>query len=148
MIEIRNVRESDLSAIAQLEEMCFSLPWNEDMLRTQLTDDHIFLAAADEDKVLGYVGVRCIFGECFMNNIAVHPDARRQHIGDALLTQLRRHAEAFLAESISLEVRASNSPAISLYAKHGYIEEGRRKNYYSKPREDAVIMTVRWQINE
>ena len=145
MIRIRNAEERDLPQIAGLEKQNFSLPWDEDMLRTQLGEQYIFLIAEENGQVLGYVGVQCVLDEGYMSNLAVESAQRRRGIGSLLLAGLRREAQRRGLSFITLEVRPSNSPAIALYQKHGYREEGRRRNYYEKPREDALIMTCRWE---
>ena len=135
-----------VSALEELEKLCFSTPWNEQMIKSQLPDDkHEFIVAVNEEDLLGYVGMMYILDEGYISNVAVSPEHRRRGIADLLLSYLHAEAEKLSLCFVSLEVRASNAPAISLYSKHGYIEEGRRKNYYQKPREDAIIMTRRWE---
>ena len=79
--------------------------------------------------------------EGYISNVAVHPDARRQGIGDALIDALAAKAAELELAFLTLEVRESNAPAIALYAKHGFHPVGKRKNYYDAPKEDAVLMT-------
>ena len=83
-----------------------------------------------------------VLDEGSLDNIAVAPDRRRQGIADALLTAVEARARAMELRFITLEVRASNGPAAALYAKHGFVPVGRRTNYYEKPREDAILMTL------
>ena len=87
-----------------------------------------------------------VLDEGYIDNVAVRPDCRRQGIASALLGAFERFAQAHLA-FLTLEVRASNTPAIALYEAHGFVREGVRKNYYTNPREDAVIMTRRFEGN-
>ena len=148
MVEIRPAREGDLEQIAKIEKQCFSLPWDEDMLRVQLGERYVFPVAVDGENVLGYVGMQYVLDEGYISNVAVAPEHRRKGIADMLLNALHEKAAELKLSFVSLEVRASNAPAISLYSKHGYMEEGRRKNYYEKPREDAIIMTRRWGDGE
>ena len=135
-----------LPRIAELERQCFSLPWTVGALRTQLGPDHIFLAAVDTEGdgalLLGYVGLMHVLDEGYINNVAVDPAFRRRGVADALLDALERRCRALGLAFATLEVRAGNAPAIALYHKHGYRAVGRRKNYYEKPAEDAVIMTL------
>lgn len=128
--------------IAALERKCFSRPWSEDALRAELDNEHArFLAAVDESgRVMGYAGLHCILDEGYIDNVAVDPDVRRQGIAGTILEQFLRLGESGLA-FLTLEVRASNAPAIALYEKYGFVQAGRRKNYYDDPREDALIMT-------
>ena len=115
--------------IAALERECFSTPWSENMLSDALFDPKAsFIVAEDgEGGVLGYAGLH--------------------GVGDALLDVFCRFGQAHLS-FLTLEVRASNAPAIALYRKHGFQEAGRRKNYYQQPREDAIIMTREFEHHE
>ena len=133
---------SHIEQIAALERECFSAPWSEAMLTEVLFDSQAsFIVAESEDGgVLGYAGLQVVLDEGYIDNIAVEPNARRHGVADELLDVFCRFGEANLA-FLTLEVRASNAPAIALYRKHGFEEAGRRKNYYTKPTEDAVIMT-------
>ena len=78
-----------------------------------------------------------------ITNVAVHPDYRRRGLASAVLNSLMRYARSCHAESVTLEVRASNAAAIALYKKAGFSEVGRRRGFYTKPTEDAVLMTAR-----
>ena len=137
---------SHLSQIAQLERTCFSTPWSEEMLAQELYNDNAsYVVAQGEDgSVLGYAGLQVVLDEGYIDNVAVRPDCRRQGIASALLGAFERFAQAHLA-FLTLEVRASNTPAIALYEAHGFVREGVRKHYYTNPREDAVIMTRRFE---
>ena len=128
--------------IAALERECFSTPWSENMLSDALFDPKAsFIVAEDgEGGVLGYAGLQVVLDEGYIDNIAVEEAARRHGVGDALLDVFCRFGEVNLA-FLTLEVRASNQAAIALYEKHGFTQAGLRKNYYDKPREDAVLMT-------
>ena len=133
---------SHIEQIAALERECFSTPWSEAMLTEVLFDSQAsFIVAESEDGgVLGYAGLQVVLDEGYIDNIAVEPNARRHGVADELLDVFCRFGEANLA-FLTLEVRASNQAAIALYEKHGFTQAGLRKNYYEKPREDAVIMT-------
>lgn len=141
-VSIADVAEAQLPQIAALERRCFSMPWTEAMLRSQTTPGHMFLAAAEKDAVLGYVGLTYVLEEGYVSNVAVAPERRRRGIADALLAALERRAREKELSFLTLEVRAGNAPAIALYQKHGFRAVGRRKNYYEKPREDAILMTL------
>lgn len=143
MISVVSTRYEHLDDILRIEKQCFSMPWTREQLAAQMTDDmHIFLAAEDENgKAVGYVGLMYVLDEGYISNVAVSPDRRREGIADMLLDKLRSEAEARKLGFLTLEVRLSNAPAQNLYRKHGYVEVGRRRNYYSLPREDAVLMT-------
>ena len=129
--------------VAALERACFSRPWSEESLQGELWNDSavIIVAEGEDGTVLGYAGLQTVLDEGYINNVAVDEKFRRQGVADELIAAFVRFGQAKLA-FLTLEVRASNAPAISLYAKHGFVEVGRRKNYYEAPREDAVLMTL------
>lgn len=131
--------------IARLEAICFSEPWSERTLLQTLEDPKAVLYAAQDPAgwVLGYAGLHNIVGEGYVDNIAVLPQCRRQGVGEALTSALIGYAKSEGLSLLTLEVRAGNEPAIALYRKLGLLEEGRRKNFYRRPTEDALIMTLR-----
>ena len=139
---ITNAREEILPQIQKIEQQSFSVPWTETMLRLQLEpDSHIFLTAESEGDVIGYIGMMFVLDEGYISNVAVHPLWRRRGVADALLSALEERARKKMLSFLTLEVRESNAPAIALYAKHSFRAVGRRKNYYEKPAEDAILMT-------
>lgn len=143
MVRIVDTRPEHLDDILLMEQQCFSVPWTHEQLMAQLSDFmHIFLAAEDENgRAVGYAELMYVLDEGYISNVAVSPDRRREGIADMLLTELYERAKAKKLSFLTLEVRESNIPAQSLYKKHGYTEVGRRKAYYSRPKEDAVLMT-------
>ncbi len=142
-VTISDAEVRHLSQMEKIEKLCFSLPWTYDQLKACLKDaqHECMVALNSDDLVLGYVGMMYVLDEGYIGNIAVHPDYRRHGIADRLMNRLETAAESRGLQFISLEVRAGNVPAIMLYQKHGFVSCGRRSNYYSFPREDAVIMT-------
>lgn len=141
---IIDANEALIPGIERLERLCFSVPWTAEQIHSQLPDgEHLMLAALnDSGEVLGYIGAMRAADEGYISNVAVAPEARRQGIGDALIDRLvRKSAERQLA-FLTLEVRESNAPARALYRKHGFSDAGVRKNYYEKPRENAILMTL------
>ncbi len=141
--EIVDVKMEHINGIEAIERQCFSLPWSRQALISQLPDSmHVFIAAVNEqDAVLGYVGMMYVLDEGYISNVAVSPSCRRQGIADALIDTLVCKAEEKQLSFVTLEVRESNTAAISLYKKHGFTEVGLRKNYYEKPTENAILMT-------
>ena len=109
---------------------------------TEETKTHEFLVALDGERVIGYVGMMNVLDEGYISNVAVMESYRRQKIGDMLISELVKRANDLELALVTLEVRASNEPAKALYAKHGFEVVGIRKGYYTKPKEDAVLMTV------
>ena len=139
---IVDVSVEHIPQIEEIERECFSRPWTAEQLMSQMRDaQHEFIAAVDDSRVLGYVGLMYVLDEGYISNVAVHPEARRQGIGDALIDALAARAAELELAFLTLEVRESNAPAIALYAKHGFHPVGKRKNYYDAPKEDAVLMT-------
>lgn len=128
--------------VAALERACFSRPWSEAMLENELWNDSavVIVAEGEDGTVLGYAGLQTVLDEGYINNVAVAEAYRRQGVADELIAAFVRFGQAKLA-FLTLEVRASNAPAIALYTKHGFAEAGRRKNYYDDPKEDAILMT-------
>ena len=127
---------------AEIEKECFADPWSEDALRSELSNDNaIFLVSKTKGKVSGYIGVHTVLDESYIANVAVKGDFRRLGIGSMLLDCAEKKVKAKACSFISLEVRVSNTPAINLYQKHGYVSQGERKNFYSHPTENALIMT-------
>lgn len=139
---IVNAELRHIEQLEQIEQACFSMPWTKEQLKGQLPDScHVFIAAESGEAVLGYVGMMYIIDEGYISNVAVAPEYRRQGIADALIDELMRRAAALDLAFVTLEARQSNSPAIALYKKHGFVPVGVRKNYYELPKEDAVLMT-------
>lgn len=135
--------KSHLDAVAALERVCFSKPWPRSMLEDELYNPNVSLVVAEEEDgaVLGYGEVGVVLDEGCLEKIAVDPAWRRQGVAEAILSAYLRFGRAKLA-FLTLEVRASNEAAIGLYKKLGFEEVGRRKGYYTEPKEDAVLMTV------
>lgn len=143
-LRIVPMAKEHLPAVAALEKTCFSAdPWSEDLFRAALDNPAvaILLAQGEDGAVLGYAVLSTVLDEGNLDNIAVAPDARRQGVADALLAALTGFGREHLAR-LMLEVRASNVPAVALYEKHGFVSVGRRKNYYTGPKEDAILMTL------
>jgi ribosomal-protein-alanine N-acetyltransferase len=132
-----------LDEVAELERICFSVPWSRNMLAEELDNAcAAFLVALDDtDRVVGYAGLLVVLDEGYITNIAVRPECRRQGIAKKLLKVFLDFAQAHRLAFLTLEVRASNYDAIALYGIHGFRSVGRRKNYYEHPKEDAIIMT-------
>ena len=141
--QIRNATEADLDALEALEKLCFSLPWTRGQLCAELPDgQHEFLVAEGPDgSVLGYLGMMTVLDEGYISNVAVAPASRRRGIGRALVREILRRAEYRELGFVTLEVRAHNESAIALYASEGFDPVGLRRDYYERPREDALLMT-------
>lgn len=129
--------------IAAIERSCFSLPWSEEMLLEELDslNTSCIAAVSDAGEVLGYASLTVVLDEGYINNVAVRRQYRRMGLASALLDVFFRFATANHLSFLTLEVRDSNLAARGLYRKYGFREVGRRRNYYDKPKEDAVLMT-------
>ena len=144
---LETMNAAHVAQIAALEKICFSDPWSERSIASELANKLAFwLVATEGETVAGYIGSQTVMEETDMMNVAVHPDFRRQGIAEALVNGLVEHLKAMGSRCLTLEVRASNAPAIALYEKLGFTEIGRRKNYYRNPREDALILRKEWEI--
>ena len=138
---------SHVAAVAALEKICFSMPWSEASVASELTNPlALWIVALDGDTLCGYVGSESVMGEADMMNIAVNPDYRRQGIARELVLELIRQLKKADVHCLTLEVRASNEPAIALYDSLGFIQVGRRPRYYLKPTEDALILRKEWEL--
>ena len=147
MIEITAMTDAHVSQIAELEKICFSDPWSEKSVASELTNPlSLWLVAVEEKKVVGYIGSQTVEGETDMMNVAVHPDYRRQNIALALVNRLMEELKKRESHSLSLEVRQSNAPAIALYEKLGFQQVGMRPNYYRNPKENACILRKEWAV--
>ncbi|MBQ8579510.1 MAG: ribosomal protein S18-alanine N-acetyltransferase [Oscillospiraceae bacterium] len=144
---IELMKQSHVPQVAELEKLCFSDPWSEKSVASELNNPlSLWLVAVDDEIVSGYVGSQSVMGESDMMNIAVHPDYRRQGIAEALVLALVDALREKGNHCLTLEVRASNAPAIALYEKLGFMQVGLRKNYYRNPKEDALILRKEWEI--
>ncbi len=136
-----------VAQIAALEKVCFSAPWSENAIGSELHNPlSVWFVAMDEEVFAGYVGAQAVMGEADMMNLAVEPDYRRQGVAEGLVKSLIGCLKEQQVYSLALEVRASNEAAIALYGKLGFVQVGRRPGYYSKPKEDALILRKEWQL--
>ncbi len=131
-----------LDEVAAIENDCFSHPWSRRSLESELQNETShFLVAVEDGKVIGYIGMSAVIDEGYLFNAAVDSHYRKKGVGSALVRELvtwcQKHDFAFL----TLEVRESNAPAIALYSRFGFVRVGERKNYYSDPAENALLMT-------
>ena len=141
------MNQTHTEQIAELEKLCFSDPWSVRSVAYELTNPlSLWIVAVDGTKVAGYVGSQSVMGEADMMNLAVAPEYRRSGVGRKLVESLVTNLAAQDVYSLTLEVRASNDPAISLYTKMGFQQAGRRPNYYRNPKEDALILRKEWQL--
>jgi ribosomal-protein-alanine N-acetyltransferase len=141
---LRKMTFDDLEQVIAIDQLSFSLPWPERSFRFELTDNPASRCwVADLDgRVVGMVVGWLIVDEIHIATIATHPDFRKQGIGEKLLSFALHSAKDECAVGSFLEVRESNSAALELYRKFGYVESGRRTGYYKDNGEDAILMTL------
>ena len=139
---IRRMTESDIPFVAGLERECFSSPWSEEGLFSELSNEKAhFYVLEYSGEIAAYMGMHIILDECYITNIAVKSYLRRKGFGRALVENAVKKAEAEGCFFITLEVRKSNEKAIALYSVCGFENVGERKDFYTTPTENAIIMT-------
>ncbi len=141
---IHHLHEDHIGQIAELEKLCFHHPWSERSISESMLNRTTYLGIMENDVLVGYLSYRMMCGIGEVNNIATHPDFRRQGIARSLLCELVGNGVFSDYTALNLEVRESNIPAKNLYSAFGFKEVGRRKNYYDSPKEDAILMTRRF----
>ncbi len=142
---IRKMTADDVSAAAQLDRMSFSLPWPEHAFSYEVKDNsaaRCFVAESEDKKIIGMVVSWVIVDELHIATLAVHPDYRRQGIGERILTEALRDGRQAGTRYALLEVRAGNDAAQNLYRKFGFKVVGRRPKYYKDNGEDAILMNL------
>ena len=146
-MKIIPMTDAHVDAVADLEAICFADPWSANSVASELTNPlSCWLVALEADTVVGYIGSQTVMGETDMMNVAVHPDHRRKGVAVSLIHALVQKLKECESHCLTLEVRASNVPAIALYEKLGFAEVGRRRNYYRNPKEDALILRKEWEL--
>jgi ribosomal-protein-alanine N-acetyltransferase len=143
-IRIRQAKLYDVPAMARIERDSFGAPWSAEEITKDVTaGGNVYVAVAEcGDEKTGYGEIRMVAGEAQIYNIAVAPEFRREGIGEALLRHMIEKAEDDGCTLVTLEVRGGNEAAMALYHKLGFREVGRRKGYYAKGGEDAVLMDL------
>ena len=146
-MKILPMNERHVAQVAELEKLCFSDPWSENSVASELKNPlSLWLIAEEDGVVCGYVGSQTVLGETDMMNIAVRPDCRRKGVASALITELICRLKGQGSHILRLEVRESNAPAIALYKAMGFTQLGLRKNYYRNPKENALILGKEWEV--
>lgn len=139
---LREMLVEDLDAVMEIENELFEMPWTKEGYFTFLTrNDAMFLVVEEKGKILGYCGLLMVLDEGDVTNVAVKKDRQREGIGHFLVESMIRLAEEQGISVIHLEVRAGNETAIRLYERMGFERDGLRKNYYTDPVEDAILMS-------
>ena len=142
---LRRMMEKDVEKVAQMEKQIFSTPWSKESFIESLKQSYSYFFVACEEEIVGYCGVHNLGGDGEITNVAVSEACRGQKIATKLLEYAMEQTMEEGVEAFTLEVRASNMPAIRLYENLGFVNGGVRKNFYENPTEDAIIM---WKNSE
>ena len=135
------LKEEDIFAGYEIEKECFSSPWSQNGIKEELTNPLAnFLVYKLDGRTVAYIGPHIVCDECSITNVAVLKDFRRKNIASTLIDALIEICKEKAVESIFLEVRKSNIAAQSLYLIKGFSPIGERKNFYTAPTEDALLM--------
>jgi len=135
---MRELKESDLSLVIEIENRAFTHPWPAQAFE-DLNSQYFRILELD-GKIAGYIIYHVILDEAIILNFAIDPSLHGKGHGDFLLRETLRELRTFGCSMFYLDVRQSNSAAIGLYQKYGFSALGFRKNYYSDPEEDALVM--------
>ena len=140
-MDIRKMEERDIRDVVAIEEETFSSPWSaESFIQESKRVNNIYLVVEENEKVIGYCGLWGVAGEGQITNVAVSKENRNRGVGKQMLTRLLELGVEQGLEAFTLEVREGNKGALHLYESLGFLSAGLRKNFYSKPAENAVIM--------
>ena len=141
-VKIEPMKKENLDDVIAIEEKAYGQHhWSKDSFMSELANELAkYFCAFDGDKLIAYCGCWQILEEAHITNIAVTPEYRQKHVGEALLTTIIEECYKNMAKYITLEVRIGNKPAIGLYEKYGFKSLGTRKGYYQDNNEDALIM--------
>ena len=139
---LREMMVDDLDQVMEIEQDLFAVPWTKEGYFTFLTRENtMFLVVEEKGRILAYCGLLMVMDEGDVTNVAVRRDRQREGIGNFLMESLVRLADGMGVTTIHMEVRSGNETAIRLYERNGFTRDGIRKNYYTDPTEDALLMT-------
>lgn len=141
-MKIERMNSIHINGVCKIENSCFAHPWSRTSIENELNNDtSLFFVATENDDVIGYIGMSVVLDEGYIFNVAVDENHRCNGVGSALIDSLVTYGKKNNFSFITLEVRESNENARSVYSKFGFIKVGERKDYYSDPKENAVLMT-------
>ncbi len=140
-IIVRDMVFKDVKYIHFIETSCFSQPWPFEAFLMELDNKFAINMVGELDgEVVSYINARSVFGDVAITNVATNEKYRNKGVASAVMSHFLNYCKTNDTSTISLEVRISNINAINFYIKHGFIEQGIRKNFYQFPIEDAIIM--------
>ena len=140
-IKTRDMMADDLEDVLVIERASFPIPWSRGIFLGEI--EHPFchdLVALVESQIVGYICFAIVYDEIHLRNLAIHRDWKRHGVASRLLSRMIAISSAEGARYGTLEVRKSNTAALELYKRFGFVVEGVRPSYYSETREDALIM--------
>lgn len=141
--EVMELDISSAKAVAEIDKSTFESPWSLSTIESLTgSDKAVVFGALCDSQLAGYGVLEWVCDEGSLTNIAVDPRFRRRGIAGRIMEEIISKAKSLELAFVTLEVRASNTPAISLYRKFGFEEVGKRPGYYSSPVEDALLMTL------
>ena len=141
-MKIIEMDEQHIDTLVELEKICFSHPWSWQGFEVELEKENsCFAIAVEGEEILGYMGMSYVLDEGYVYNVAVFPQHRRKGVAQKLIEALTQVSMENELSFLTLEVRESNAAAIALYEKFQFEKAGIRKNFYSQPQENGVIMT-------
>lgn len=141
-MKIEKMNCTHIDRVCEIENSCFSHPWSRQSIENELNNDtSLFWVATENNDVIGYIGMSVVIDEGYIFNVAVDDTHRKKGVGTALINELVTYGKKNNFSFITLEVRESNVTAQSLYSKFGFIKVGERRDYYSNPKENAILLT-------
>jgi [ribosomal protein S18]-alanine N-acetyltransferase len=142
-VRVEDMRPEDVTDVLSIEHIAFTTPWSETLFMNEIFKPGSTPKVAWlHDKVVGYICVNQVLDEGHILNVTVHPDYRQQGIASLLICLMLRHLKDNACKAVYLEVRASNEAARKMYECAGFTVTGTRKNYYTSPAEDGVVMVL------
>lgn len=142
-IRIRRMAAGDLTAVLEIETSSYTVPWSEATFRGLIRRSDADVVVVEVDgELIGYAAAWFVADQAELGNIAVAASWRRRGVGARLVTTVLERAGERGMREVFLEVRPSNTAAKRLYERFGFREVSRRRNYYTEPREDAVVMRM------
>lgn len=147
MIIVREATPEDINDVYSIAYECFNHPWSADMLLQEIRKDRsIVVVAVVDEKIVGFASLAVMFDEGHITNVAVKESHRKRGIGSMMMDKLIALSEKFPLCMLTLEVRISNVDAINLYKSKGFVIVGARANYYNDTNEDALIMSIFYEV--
>lgn len=140
-MQIEQAKIGSIDEMLKIEKRSFAKHWNKQIFIDELSAENgYYICAVDNNKIIGYAGFRSVLDEAHITTLAVHPKSRGKGIGYSLVEKLMNDAKQKGIKKLFLEVRQSNVAAQKLYKKLGFKVIDRRREYYQKPSEDALVM--------